>query len=417
MHSTFSDGRDPIEGNVAEAEALGLTAADLRRPRARRHRLGARVRRRRAADPGGHGRRAALRDRGEAARHRPARSTCPTASTGVDAIYAADHQVPLADGPDAPARGAERLESRRAGGRRRCWRRSSSSTAAGARPARARRDRPLPQHPPEARPGRGRRPARSCSTSLAAETARDRPADRDLRALALPVGAHARAVPRAAACRSCSARTATRATTIGRYDHCLDGPARARRATWPDVGVLERDPLGVRGRRRRCRWSPAATSSRSPACTASATRDRGPPASPPRVAVVVPAWNEAAVIGRTIDTLLRARVPARAPARLRRRRREHRRDAGDRRREGRRVPGPRRSTCAASDGRRGQGAHAQPRAAPDPRRGLVRGGADHRRRRDLHRRARCGGWSGTSPTPTSARSPPTSRRAAGRPTT
>ena len=42
VHSTFSDGRDPIEGNVDEAEALGLTAAHVRRPRARGHGLGAR---------------------------------------------------------------------------------------------------------------------------------------------------------------------------------------------------------------------------------------------------------------------------------------------------------------------------------------------------------------------------------------
>jgi cellulose synthase/poly-beta-1,6-N-acetylglucosamine synthase-like glycosyltransferase len=42
--------------------------------------------------------------------------------------------------------------------------------------------------------------------------------------------------------------------------------------------------------------------------------DRAPPATPPNVAVVVPAWNEAAVIGRTIDTLLALDHP---PERLR----------------------------------------------------------------------------------------------------
>ncbi len=103
----------------------------------------------------------------------------------------------------------------------------------------------------------------------------------------------------------------------------------------------------------------------------------------PNVAVVVPAWNEAFVIGRTIDTLVALDYPAGATARLRRRRRQHGRDARRRAREGRRVPGAR-LPPAPRQGRRGQGAHAQPRAARDPRRGLVRGGADHRRRRDLH---------------------------------
>jgi cellulose synthase/poly-beta-1,6-N-acetylglucosamine synthase-like glycosyltransferase len=43
-------------------------------------------------------------------------------------------------------------------------------------------------------------------------------------------------------------------------------------------------------------------------------RVRSPPERPPNVAVVVPAWNEAAVIGRTIDTLLALDYP---PDRLR----------------------------------------------------------------------------------------------------
>ena len=42
--------------------------------------------------------------------------------------------------------------------------------------------------------------------------------------------------------------------------------------------------------------------------------DADPPATPPNVAVVVPAWNEAAVIGRTIDTLVALEYP---PERLR----------------------------------------------------------------------------------------------------
>ena len=80
VHSTFSDGRDPIEDNVAEAEALGLTALDcvdhvradtdwvpdyvaaVRRIRARPRSSCAAGSRPSCSTP-------------------PARSTCPTAST------------------------------------------------------------------------------------------------------------------------------------------------------------------------------------------------------------------------------------------------------------------------------------------------------------------------------------------------
>ena len=113
VHSTFSDGRDRIEDNIAEAEALGLTA------------LGCvdHVR----VDTDWVPEYVAAVDRGCAARPRsscaagsrpscstrPARSTCPTAIDGVDAIYAADHQVPLADGPTHPREVRERIARRR----------------------------------------------------------------------------------------------------------------------------------------------------------------------------------------------------------------------------------------------------------------------------------------------------------------
>ena len=68
----------------------------------------------------------------------------------------------------------------------------------------------------------------------------------------------------------------------------------------------------------------------------------------PRVAVIVPAWNEAAVIGRTLDTLMALDYPRRPPARVRRRRRQHRRDA--RTSSSARRPSTRAasSTCAAN---------------------------------------------------------------------
>ena len=45
----------------------------------------------------------------------------------------------------------------------------------------------------------------------------------------------------------------------------------------------------------------------------------------PRVAIVVPAWNEAAVLGRTLDRLAALEYPRERAARLRRRRCQHRR--------------------------------------------------------------------------------------------
>jgi putative hydrolase len=101
VHSTFSDGRDTIEDNVAEAERLGLlelTCVDHVR-----------------ADTAWVGDYAAAVARVDAAT--PVRLACaveaklldtsghldlPSGLEGVDAIYAADHQVPLADGPYAP---------------------------------------------------------------------------------------------------------------------------------------------------------------------------------------------------------------------------------------------------------------------------------------------------------------------------
>ncbi len=105
----------------------------------------------------------------------------------------------------------------------------------------------------------------------------------------------------------------------------------------------------------------------------------------PRTAVLIPAWNEGAVIGASIDRLLAARVPARAAAGLRGRRRQHRRHPAGGAGQGGAVPGPG-GPPAPGARRPGQGAHAQPRPGGDPRRRLDGGAADHRRRRHLRAR-------------------------------
>ena len=109
VHSTFSDGRDAIEDNVARAEALGLTE------------LGCVDHVRVSTDwlPGYVA--AVQRIRATT----DVRLTCsieaklldttgaldlPPDIDGVEAIFAADHQVPLDDGPNHPRDVRERLE-------------------------------------------------------------------------------------------------------------------------------------------------------------------------------------------------------------------------------------------------------------------------------------------------------------------
>lgn len=101
VHSTFSDGRDTIEDNVAEAERLDLLELTC-------------VDHVRAGTDWVSDYSAAVR---RVAETTPVRLLCaveaklmdtngrldlPPDLSGVDAIYAADHQVPLADGPHAP---------------------------------------------------------------------------------------------------------------------------------------------------------------------------------------------------------------------------------------------------------------------------------------------------------------------------
>jgi putative hydrolase len=111
VHSTFSDGANTIEENIAEAESLGLRELGcVDHVRADTEWVPAYV----AAI-------AALRDRTEV------RLQCgieaklldtagaldlPESCAGVQAIYAADHQVPLADGPHHPREVRAALEAR-----------------------------------------------------------------------------------------------------------------------------------------------------------------------------------------------------------------------------------------------------------------------------------------------------------------
>ena len=101
VHSTFSDGRDTIEDNVAEAERLGLlelTCVDhVRAGTAWVADYVAAVRRVNATTP------VRLRCAVEAKLMDTAgHLDLPPDLAGVDFIYAADHQVPLADGPHTP---------------------------------------------------------------------------------------------------------------------------------------------------------------------------------------------------------------------------------------------------------------------------------------------------------------------------
>jgi putative hydrolase len=109
VHSTFSDGRDAIEDNVAQAERLGLTALGcvdhVRADTAWVPEYAAAVRRVRVTT----GVRlvcsieAKLLDTTGAL-------DLPAALDGVEAIFAADHQVPLEDGPAHPREVRERLQ-------------------------------------------------------------------------------------------------------------------------------------------------------------------------------------------------------------------------------------------------------------------------------------------------------------------
>ena len=208
VHSTFSDGRDPIEGNVEEAEQLGLTELTC----VDHVRAGtdwvpdyvAAVRRiRETTDVELRcGIEAKLLDTTGAL-------DLPDAYDGVDAIYAADHQVPLADGPNHPREVKARIARRRAGGRR-GGRGARGVDRAGARPARAGRHRPLPDILPKLGLAEEDVPP-GLLDDLAAETARTGQAIEVSERWRCPSARRRSRRSGATGCRSCSAPTATRA--------------------------------------------------------------------------------------------------------------------------------------------------------------------------------------------------------------
>ena len=395
VHSTFSDGKGRIEDNIAAAEALGLTA------------LGC-VDHVRATPTG-----------------------CPSTSR-PSARLRGETAVELRCGIEAklldttrrarPARTASRASTPSTPPTIRCrWpkdRRIRARCASASRPATstaeavidailtstaraldrpaAGRDRALREHPAEDRAERGR-PAR--------RRARPRWPPRPRGPARRSRSPSAGAAPRrrrcarscATACRSCSPPTATAARRSGATSTA--SPSARARLSRVNVSSGSSRRSSSPGRSR-C-W-PGATSSllagpaplpppRARDARARAERGRGR------------AGLERGGRDRAHDRhAAGARLPARAAAGLRRRRRQHRRDAG--RRAGRRPPSTRAgsSTCAASKGGEGKAHTLNHGLRADPRRGLVRGGADHRRRRDLHRAARCAGWCAISAIPRSA---------------
>jgi putative hydrolase len=110
VHSTFSDGADRIEDNIAEAEALGLTALGcVDHVRASTDWVPSYVA---AVNALRSQTRVELRCGIEAKLlDTTGALDLPADIDGVDAIYAADHQVPLESGPAHPREVKERIAS------------------------------------------------------------------------------------------------------------------------------------------------------------------------------------------------------------------------------------------------------------------------------------------------------------------
>ena len=407
VHSTFSDGRDRDRGQHRRApRRSGLTAlgcvdhvrvdtdwvpeyvAAVRAAARRRPSVQLRC-----------GIEAKLLDTDR--RARPAR----TAIDGVDAIYAADHQVPLADGPDAPARG-------RASGSRPATSSAAdvidailtSTARALDRPQRvviahffsilpkiglseadvpAERARAARRRDRADRPGRSRSPSAGAARrprtlrpflrrGVTIVLSHRQPQARDDRPL--------RALPRGAA------RARERAEPVGvlewhpRRSFVLAGRAAAGRRLLP-VRARGPAPLPATAQRRAARARAERRGGRPGVERGGGDRPHDRHAARARL----PAPTGCASTSSTTP------APTRRPTSCAAKAAEY--------------PGPRRSTCAASKGGEGKAHTLNHGLRDDPRRGLVRGGADHRRRRDLHPPTRCGGWRATSPTRRSARSP------------
>ena len=261
----------------------------------------------------------------------PGASTCrPRSRAGVDRIYAADHQVPSADGPHHPRESRRELEAGELDAARRC-----STAIVDATVGRRRAPRRTWSSPTCSASCR-----RSASSEddvpheqlerLADGAARRRRPDRGLRALELPVGPHACAPFVDRGVELLLSTDSHMPETIGPL-RALRGDAapssastraEPRRRRAPDVrDALRVDPRGhgLRGR------DPAAR-------RLLPVRARRPAPLPPRQRrrarllartsrSIIPAWNEGAVIGRTIDRLVGLEYPRGPPADLRRRRR------------------------------------------------------------------------------------------------
>ena len=108
VHSTFSDGRGTIEENIAAAEALGLgTLGCVDHVRVDTDWVPAYVE---AVQRARDGTAVELRCGIEAKLlDTTGALDLPGGIEGIDAIYAADHQVPLADGPTHPREVRERI--------------------------------------------------------------------------------------------------------------------------------------------------------------------------------------------------------------------------------------------------------------------------------------------------------------------
>ncbi len=358
VHSTFSDGANTLAENVAEAESLGLVelgcvdhvrvdtdwvpayaaaVAAMREQTAVRLQCGIEAK---------------LLDTAGAL-------DLPEPCPGVDAIYAADHQVPLARRPAPPARDSRGARGRRGLGRG--DRRGDRRLHRGRRAIpRRRRDRALLQHPAQGRAGRVRGRVGAARGARARDRRQRRP-DRDIGALALPVGTDAAAVRRAWGADPAQHRQPPPGDDRA-LRALLGGARRARERLIRDrarhrAGRVRgggRDPAG--GRRVHVRAGErarAAHAARAAGAVVPAGRDRG---------AGVERGGRAGPNARPAG---HARVPARGAPRVRGRRRQHRLDARAGRREGRRASGADLPPAARAR-RRGQGAHDQPRAERDP---------------------------------------------------